>query len=114
MESTLRSLTVSESDDHRARLTLKGKWLRNWGFTKGDKVLVTCTDAGDILIKFDQPGTMLSAMRRQFGEQPDAYCGSQIKEVSPALALARRRQLEKAHEAMHRFIYSRAAKRRRH
>src|SRR5580658_6690129 len=77
MESNLRSLTVSESD-YRARIVLKGKWLHDWGFTKGDKVLVTCTDTGDILIKFDKPGTMLSAMRRQFGEQPEAYFGSQI------------------------------------
>ena len=113
MESNLRSLTVSESDDYRARIVLKGKWLHDLGFTKGDKVLVTCTDTGDILIKFDKPGTMLSAMRRQFGEQHEAYFSPQIKEVSPALALARRRQLEKAHEAMHRFVYSRAAKRRR-
>jgi hypothetical protein len=114
MESNLRSLTVSETDDYRARIVLKGKWLHDWGFTKGDKVLVTCTDTGDILIKFDKPGTMLSAMRRQIGEQPEDYFGSQIKEVSPALALARRRQLEKAHEAMRRHVYARAAKRRRH
>jgi hypothetical protein len=114
MESNLRSLTVSESDDYRARIVLKGKWLHNWGFTKGDKVLVTCTDTGDILIKFDKPGTTLSAMKRQFGEQPEAYFGSQIKELSPAIALARRRQLEKAHEAMHRKVYARVAKRRRH
>ena|ERR1700722_7897579 len=114
MESNLRSLTVSGSDDYRARIVLKGKWLHDWGFTKGDKVLVTCTDTGDILIKFDKPGTMLSAMRRQFGEQPEAYFDSQIKEVSPAIALARRRQNEKAHEAMHRFVYARVAKRHHH
>ena len=114
LESNLRSLTVSESDDYRARIVLKGKWLRDWGFTKGDKVLVTCTDTGDILIKFDEPGTMLSAMKRHFGEQPEVYFASQMNEVSPAIALARHRQLEKAHEAMHRFVYARVAKRHRH
>lgn len=113
MESNLRSLTVSESDDFRARITLKGKWLHDWGFTKGDKVLVTCTDTGDILIKFDKPGTMLSAMRRQLGDQLEPNLVPQIKEVSPALALARRRQLEKAHEAMHRKVYARVMRKRR-
>jgi hypothetical protein len=114
MESNLRSLTVSESDDYRTRITLKGKWLHDWGFTKGDKVLVTCTDTGDILIKFDKPGTMLSAMRRQCGEQHEAYLSAQINEPSPALALARRRQLEKAHEAMRRHVYARAARNHRY
>jgi hypothetical protein len=114
MESNLRSLTVSGSDDYRARIVLKGKWLHNWGFTKGDKVLITCTDTGDILIKFDKPGTMLSAMRRQFGEHPEVYFASQMNELSPAIALSRRRQLEKAHEAMHRRVCARFAKRRRH
>jgi hypothetical protein len=114
MESNLRSLTVSESADHRARIILKGKWLHEWGFTKGDKVLVACLDTGDILIKFDKPGTMLSAMQRQFGEQPEAYITSLTKELSPARAFVVRHQLEKAHEAMHRKVYARVAKRRRH
>jgi hypothetical protein len=113
MESNLRSLTVSESD-YRARIVLKGQWLRDWGFTKGDKVLVTRLDTGDILIKFDKPGTMLSVMRRQFEEHPEAYFSSQTKELSPSRSLARRRQLEKAHEAMHRKVCARSAKRRRH
>lgn len=114
MESNLRSLTVSESADHRARIVLKGKWLHEWRFTKGDKVLVTCLDTGDILIKFDKPGTMLSAMRRQFGDQPETYIASLTKELSPSRSLTLRRQLEKAHEAMHRTVYARVAKRRRH
>jgi hypothetical protein len=113
MESNLRSLTVSESNDYRARIVLKGKWLHNWGFTKGDKVLVTCTDTGDILIKFDKPGTMLSTMRRQFGEQHEAYFASRTKELSASRSLAVRLQLEKAHEAMRRKVYARAARRRR-
>jgi hypothetical protein len=57
---------------------------------------------------------MLSAMRRQFEERPEAYFSSQTKDPSPSRSLVVRRQLEKAHEAMHRKVCARFAKRRRH
>ncbi len=113
MERKPRSLTVSESADYHPRIILKGKWLQDWGFTKGDKVLVTCTDTGDILIKFDKPSTVLSVMRRQHESQHGAYLVTQLPKPSPARLHAIQQQLEKAHEAMRHEVWARVSRRRR-
>ncbi|HET6256672.1 MAG TPA: hypothetical protein VFE32_21535 [Puia sp.] len=107
MERKPRSLTVTESADHHPRILLKGKWLRNWGFTKGDQVLVTRTEAGDILIKFSSPANIWSAMRRQYRLEYDA---SQSSKPSRSRLRALYKQIDIAQEACKRRVRTRAAK----
>lgn len=101
MEKKPRSLTVSESADYHPRIILKGAWLRKWGFTKGDRVTVTRTDAGEILIKFTAPGSVWSAMKRKYRHQ---------YELEPAHKISRSRlrtiykQVDAATEAHRRTI----------
>jgi hypothetical protein len=104
MEKKPRSLTVSESADYRPRIILKGAWLRSWGFTKGDKVSVNRTDAGEILIRFIAPGNLWSAMRRKYQHE---------YELVPAHKISRSRlrtiyrQVDAATEAHRRTIRAR-------
>jgi hypothetical protein len=51
MENNIRTLTVCPSVRDHSKITLTGAWLEQWGYTVGDRIAVTKTDSGDILIK---------------------------------------------------------------
>jgi hypothetical protein len=58
MKKEARSLTVSAAPTDHPRLILTGAWLKQFGFTIGDKVSVTTTDPGTIIIKIESPAVM--------------------------------------------------------
>jgi hypothetical protein len=109
MEKKPRSLTVSESADHQPRIILKGKWLRDWGFTRGDKVSVTRTDSGDILITFTAPGNIWSALRRKYRHKYEAV---PVQKVSRFRLRMMHKQIDIADEACRRWVCARAANNR--
>jgi hypothetical protein len=49
------SLTVSQSTHYFPKITLTGAWLQDWGFHKGDKIIVTQTAEGEIVLKVTTP-----------------------------------------------------------
>ena len=107
MENKPRSLTVTESADHRPRIVLKGTWLRNWGLTKGDKVSVTRTDTGDILIKFAAPASIGSAIRQKY--QPE-HEHAPVHKISPSRLRKMQKQVDVATEALRRYVWARRTK----
>ena len=106
-------MTVTESADNLPRIILKGKWLRNWGFTEGDQVSVTRTDGGDILIKFSAPGNIWSAIRRKYHHEYEAGFASQKRKPSQSRLRVLYKQIDIAHEACRRRVWARAAISRR-
>jgi hypothetical protein len=104
MEHKPRSLTITESADHRPRIILNGNWLRNWGFSKGDKVSVTKTGPGEILIKFTAPGTIWSAIRQKYRHR---YEEAPTPKISRHRLRIMQKQVEAATEAHRRFVWGR-------
>jgi hypothetical protein len=107
MEKKPRSLTVSESADYQPRIILKGAWLRDWGFTKGDQVTVTRTDTGDILIKFnDSHGPWAATKRKDQHEcelpPADKFSSSRLRTMQM--------QVEKATKALRRKVRTRVVR----
>jgi hypothetical protein len=65
MKKEARSLTVSAAPTDHPRLILTGAWLKQFGFTIGDKVLVTTTDPGTIIIKIETPAVVVAHFKKE-------------------------------------------------
>ena len=65
MEYKTRSLTVSDSVQDQPRIMLTGAWLRQWGYTPGDRILVTRTESGEITIKIEMPSAQWTEIKKK-------------------------------------------------
>jgi hypothetical protein len=65
MKKEARSLTVSAASTEHPRLILTGAWLKQFGFTIGDKVSVTATDPGTIIIKIETPAAVVAHLKKE-------------------------------------------------
>jgi|SRR5580692_9529005 hypothetical protein len=108
MEKKPRSLTVSESATYHPRIILTGAWLKDWGFAKGDQLLVSQTSTRDILIKVATPKNEWPAISRKEDEIGPT---SPPMIFSPARLRVMRKQNEIATAALRRFIAARGPKR---
>lgn len=63
MQYKPHSLTVSESTNYFPKITLTGAWLQDWGFHKGDKIIVTQTGEGEIILKVTTPSQHIVASK---------------------------------------------------
>lgn len=50
-----RLLTVTESCWCHPRITISGDWLLDWGFAIGDRISLTWTEVGHMLMKIVMP-----------------------------------------------------------
>ena len=66
MKKEARSLTVSSaaSTEH-PRLILTGAWLTQFGFAIGDKVSVTASDPGTIVIRIETPAAVMAHLKKE-------------------------------------------------
>jgi hypothetical protein len=65
MKKEARSLTVSSAPTDHPRLILTGAWLTQFGFTIGDKVSVTSTDPGTIIVKIEIPAAVMNHLKKE-------------------------------------------------
>ena len=65
MKKEARSLTVSAAPTDHPRLILTGAWLAQFGFSIGDKVSVTSTDPGTIIIKIETPAAVIAHLKKE-------------------------------------------------
>jgi hypothetical protein len=65
MSTKERLLTVSAAPTDHPRLILTGAWLSQFGLTIGDKISVTCTQPGNLIIKIETPAAVVQYRKKE-------------------------------------------------